>query len=255
MYKRHFSSWIFNTLSLMRLDGESMKYFLLFNSFAVYTLRISSTNHYIFRMYHLGIVVFKYFYFKIFTDSNHRKFNQIKDSFLLCIMQFGRKQSRSEVEIPTKVLGLPRWLSGKESAWNAGTAEAWFGFLSSEGPLEEGIEPTPLFLPGASHEQRSLVGYRLWSRRVRYNWSNLTCTHQDVKLVLSFCSIICLELKVVVWPDVVLTLGRKKDEEDSYLFSQAFLDNSPTQSNFLFHLVICTDLLGKLGNVCSCLQK
>ena len=70
-----------HTLSLMKLDGESMKYFLLFKSFAIYTLRISSANHYIFRMYHLGIVVFKYFYFKIFRDSNHRKFNQIKGFF------------------------------------------------------------------------------------------------------------------------------------------------------------------------------
>jgi len=29
----------------------------------------------------------------------------------------------------------------------------------SEDPLEEGLAPTPVFLPGESHGQRSLVGY------------------------------------------------------------------------------------------------
>ena len=32
-------------------------------------------------------------------------------------------------------------------------------FLGWEVPLEEGMQPTPVFLPGESHGQRSLVGY------------------------------------------------------------------------------------------------
>ena len=31
--------------------------------------------------------------------------------------------------------------------------------LGQEDPLEEGMEPTPVFLPGESHEQRSLERY------------------------------------------------------------------------------------------------
>ena len=31
--------------------------------------------------------------------------------------------------------------------------------LGWEGPLEEGMAPTPVFLPGESHGQRSLAGY------------------------------------------------------------------------------------------------
>ena len=31
--------------------------------------------------------------------------------------------------------------------------------LSWEDPLEEGMKPTPVFLPGESHGQRSLVGH------------------------------------------------------------------------------------------------
>ena len=55
------------------------------------------------------------------------------------------------------VLGLPRWLSGKESACQAGEAGSipWLERSSGEG----NGNPTPVFLPGKSHGQRSLVGY------------------------------------------------------------------------------------------------
>ena len=36
--------------------------------------------------------------------------------------------------------------------------EMWVGPLGQEDPLEEEI-PTPVFLPGESHGQRSLIGY------------------------------------------------------------------------------------------------
>ena len=35
--------------------------------------------------------------------------------------------------------------------------------LDQEDLLEEGMAPTPLFLPGKSHGQRSLAGYSPWS--------------------------------------------------------------------------------------------
>ena len=34
-------------------------------------------------------------------------------------------------------------------------------------------QPTPVFLPGESQGQGSLVGCRLWGHRVRHDWSNL----------------------------------------------------------------------------------
>ena len=37
--------------------------------------------------------------------------------------------------------------------------------LGQEYPLEKGWQPTPVFLPGESHGQRSLVGYSLWGRK------------------------------------------------------------------------------------------
>ena len=38
--------------------------------------------------------------------------------------------------------------------------------LGWEDLLEEGMESTSVFLPGESHEQRSLVSYSPWGRRV-----------------------------------------------------------------------------------------
>ena len=41
--------------------------------------------------------------------------------------------------------------------------------LSWEDLLEEGVQPTPVFLPGKSHGQRSLAGLSIGSRRAGHN--------------------------------------------------------------------------------------
>ena len=38
--------------------------------------------------------------------------------------------------------------------------ETWVQSLSWEDPLEKGIQPTPVILPGESHRQRSLADCR-----------------------------------------------------------------------------------------------
>ena len=44
--------------------------------------------------------------------------------------------------------------------------EAWVQSLAWEDPLEEGaLQPTPVFLPGKSHGERSLAGCSLWSHK------------------------------------------------------------------------------------------
>ena len=42
---------------------------------------------------------------------------------------------------------------------NAGDIGEAGSILGQEDPLEEECQPTPVFLPGESHGQRSLVGY------------------------------------------------------------------------------------------------
>ena len=42
-------------------------------------------------------------------------------------------------------------------------AQVWF--LGGEDPLEKWMPPTPVFLPGEFHGQRSLVGYSPWGHK------------------------------------------------------------------------------------------
>ena len=57
-------------------------------------------------------------------------------------------------------LGLPRWLSGKESTCQCRCRfNPWVGKIS----WRRKWQSTPVFLPGKSHGQRSLVGYSPWS--------------------------------------------------------------------------------------------
>ena len=49
----------------------------------------------------------------------------------------------------------------------------WVGKI----PWRRAWQPTPVFLPGDSHGQRSLVGYNPQGRRVRQDWNDLAHTH------------------------------------------------------------------------------
>ena len=56
---------------------------------------------------------------------------------------------------------LSWWLSGKESACNAGDVAGATGLIPGLGrsPWRRKWQPTPVFLPEESHGQRSLAGY------------------------------------------------------------------------------------------------
>ena len=63
-------------------------------------------------------------------------------------------------------MGLPGWrLWYRTRLPLQETQELWGPSLGREDPLEEGVVPTPVFLPGESHGQRSLAGYRPWGHK------------------------------------------------------------------------------------------
>ena len=69
-------------------------------------------------------------------------------------------------------LGLPWWLSCKESACNVQDAckRCRFNPWVRKMPWRGKWQLTPVFLPWKPHGQRSLVGYRPWGRkRVGHN--------------------------------------------------------------------------------------
>ena len=65
-----------------------------------------------------------------------------------------------------KSVGIPRWLSGKESACSAGDARDLHLIPGLEDPLElKKWQSTPVFLPREFRGQKSLVGYSPWDRK------------------------------------------------------------------------------------------
>ena len=58
---------------------------------------------------------------------------------------------------------LPWWLGGKESTCQCRERrfDSWVGKI----PGRRKWQPTPVFLPGKSHGQRSLVGYSPWGHK------------------------------------------------------------------------------------------
>ena len=61
---------------------------------------------------------------------------------------------------------LPRWLSGKEpTCQNRGLRRHRFDPWAGKISWKRKGQPTPVFLPGISQRQRSLVGYSSWGHR------------------------------------------------------------------------------------------
>ena len=62
--------------------------------------------------------------------------------------------------------GLPRWLSGERTCLQDRRHQrcgfdSWIGKI----PWRRAQQPTPVFLPGESHGERSLAGYSPWSHK------------------------------------------------------------------------------------------
>jgi len=65
-------------------------------------------------------------------------------------------------------MGFPGGSDGKESTCNAGDLGLIPGLVKI--PWRRAWQPTPVFLPGKAHGQRSLVGYSPWGcKESRHN--------------------------------------------------------------------------------------
>ena len=73
-------------------------------------------------------------------------------------------QKATRIFLDTGINRLPWWLSGKEPACQCRRhgLDSWVRKI----PWRRRWQPTPVFLPGKSHGQRSLAGYRPWVCRV-----------------------------------------------------------------------------------------
>ena len=83
---------------------------------------------------------------------------------------------------------FPGGASGKEPAWQCGEHKrCGFDSWVRKIPWRRARQPTPVFLSGESHGQRSLVGYGPESQTVGHNWSDLAHTHRCSVVVFSKC--------------------------------------------------------------------
>ena len=92
------------------------------------------------------------------------------------------------------LLGFPGGASGKEPACHCKRHKRRrFNPWVRKIPWRRAGEPTPVFLPGESQGQRSLLGYSPWGCRVRHDWAtSLTHCESEVKvLVTQSCSTLC----------------------------------------------------------------
>ena len=83
-------------------------------------------------------------------------------SVLLILSNFINPQWQRNTD-SFELLGFPRWLSGKKTTcqWGRHGFSPWIGKIPWRGKWQ----PTPLFLPGKSHGQRSLAVYSPWGRK------------------------------------------------------------------------------------------
>ena len=86
-----------------------------------------------------------------------------EDTFLFLPFTFPlwKKKALMYICVCIHIYGLPWWFSGKESACQCRRRRfhPWVRKI----PWSRKWQPTPVFLPGASHGQRSLVGYSPWN--------------------------------------------------------------------------------------------
>ena len=79
--------------------------------------------------------------------------------------------------------GHPWCLSVKESTCNEGNTRDSGLISGSENPWGQKWQPAPVFLPGKSHGQRSLVGSK-GSQRVGHNWAHTLNYLGDLQFLL-----------------------------------------------------------------------
>ena len=83
-----------------------------------------------------------------------------------CIRKNNFKKSLAEVVRLSRKISLPRWLSGQESTCQCRRHKRHqFNPWVRKIPWKRKWQPTPVFLPGKSHGQKSLVDYSSWGHK------------------------------------------------------------------------------------------
>ena len=113
-------------------------------------------------------------------------------------------------------------------------------------------QPTPVFLPGESQGQRSLVGCRLWGHRVEHDWSDLaaaTAIQVSTKFIFLSFAILHVAFKWEVHRLFLVSLFLTLSTPFQYTYHVYFLNSSqihPLSTKFplsLSQIIILTNYL------------
>ena len=95
----------------------------------------------------------------IFVSQN-RTFGRVGNKDIILI-KYARMEKNPQIYWYVNLISNKYYSFGGSVVKNPpGKQETWVQSLGWEYPLEKEMEPTLVFLPGKSHRQRSLVGYR-----------------------------------------------------------------------------------------------
>ena len=99
--------------------------------------------------------------------------------------------------------------------------QTWVQSLDWKIPLQREWQPTPVFLPGKSHEKKSLVSYSPWVTRVRYDLAT-----KPPLVITSLVTQMARSLPVV-WETRIgsLGLGRSTGEGNGNPLQYSCLEN------------------------------
>ena len=111
--------------------------------------------------------------------------------------------------------------------------ETWVWSLGQEHPLEKGMTPTSVFLPGKSHGQRSLAGYSLWGHKESHDW--VTNTHTCINWA---DSLQMMETKLFSLTEVFLSHETGRIKPLSYGLKTELFSFLPWELEFL--ILPCT---------------
>ena len=99
-------------------------------------------------------------------------------------------------------------------------------------PWRRAWQPTPVFFPGESHGQRSLVGYNPWGRKESDTTERLLCVCVDCNLPGSSVREIS-QARILEWVFIFFTRGSSQPRDQTWVscIAGGFLPLSPLGSH------------------------
>ena len=106
---------------------------------------------------------------------------------------------------------------------NAGDTETWVPCLGQEDPPDECMQPTPVFLPGESHQQWSLALQSMGSQRITEHAYVSMCMYVLEKEVATHSSILAWRIPWLEEPGRLQSMGSQDSDTTDRLRKHTYV--------------------------------